>query len=271
MKPISLGKFGTLFTYIAFSTLIIACSGGDDPGSGSGNGNNGNGGSNAGNVPGNNGPVGEAANQLLSADIFDRLIIEIQYAPGFRPPQSSVDYLRDFISELVNKPGGIEVSLTEISTPGQDTYTLSELRTIEDNNRQNYNEGTTLTTYFFFADGNYESSDNVLGIAHKNTSMVVFQKRIEELTGGLTQAPTELVTSTVLAHEFGHILGLVNVGTPMQTDHQDEDNGKHCDVESCLMYYTVNTAASLQNLIGQSNPPELDVLCRRDLTANGGK
>lgn len=60
--------------------------------------------------------------------------------------------------------------------------------------------------------------------------MVLFQSRIEELSGGVGQSSTSLLTSSVLGHEFGHILGLVNAGSTPQGDHQDTANGRHCDI-----------------------------------------
>ena len=242
-------------------SFTFSC-GGDDNGPGGG-GNNGN--------SANLQSVGDSAADLLSGGTYQTLQVEIQYASGFRPPQQSIDFLQSFLNNRLNKTGGINITVNEISTPGKSTYSLAELREIEDSNRTKYNSGNTIATYFFFADGNYDQSANVLGVAHRNTSMVLFQKRIEELSGGIGQASTELVTSSVMAHEFGHILGLVNAGTPMQTEHQDEPNGRHCDVESCLMYFAVETSGGLNDLIGMSQPPSLDSQCIADLQGNGGK
>ena len=72
-------------------------------------------------------------------------------------------------------------------------------------------------------------------------------------------------------HEFGHILGLVNNGTPVQSDHHDTANGAHCDVEDCLMYWQAETSGGLGDLVGMSSPPPLDPQCIDDLQANGGK
>ena len=219
----------------------------------------------------NIGPVGSSANDLLSSSNYTTLQVEIQYAAGFAPPQGSVDYLRNFLSNRLNKSGSIVVNMTQIDAAGQTAYSLAELRSIEDESRTQFTRGSTLAVYFFFADGNYSSNSNVLGIAHRNTSMVLFQKRIEEVSGGVGQVSTQMLTSTVLVHEFSHILGLVNTGSDMQTDHQDTANGSHCDNENCLMYYAVESAAGLDALFGMSSPPDLDANCLADLQANGGK
>lgn len=219
----------------------------------------------------NKGAVGSSANDLLSSANYNTLKVEIQYAAGFAPPQGSVNYLRNFLNQRLNKPGGITVTSTQIDAPGQSAYTVAELRAIEDESRTQFTSGNTLAVYFFFADGNYSQNSNVLGIAHRNTSMVLFQKRIEEVSGGVGQVSTQLLTSTVMAHEFAHILGLVNNGTAMQTDHQDDANGAHCDNEECLMYFAVENAGNINDLIGMSSPPDLDANCLNDLEANGGK
>ncbi|MFT7056601.1 MAG: hypothetical protein ACJAXB_001476 [Candidatus Endobugula sp.] len=219
----------------------------------------------------NNKTVGESANDLLALSNYTALEVELLYAAGHKPPAASVDYLRNFLANRVNKPAGITLVQREISTPEKTLYTLQELKDIETGNRTLYNEGSTIKVYFFFADGGYAPNNNVLGIAYKNTSMVLFQSRIEELSGGVGQSSTSLLTSSVLGHEFGHILGLVNAGSTPQSDHQDTANGRHCDITDCLMYYAVESTAGLSDLLGASAPPSLDAQCLADLRANGGK
>ncbi|MGI8601296.1 MAG: hypothetical protein ACR2KB_18720 [Chitinophagaceae bacterium] len=72
--------------------------------------------------------------------------------------------------------------------------------------------------------------------------------------------------STLFQQEFGHLLGLVDQGTPMQQPHKDHENGSHCDNPSCLMYYAVEYPSGPANI-----SPVLDAHCIADLKANGGK
>lgn len=224
--------------------------------------------------PSNDQNVGVSSNDFLSAENYDNLIIEIQYAAGYEPPAAAITNLKSFLQQYLNKPAGIKVISNEINAPGQETYSASDIRAIEDNNRTQFTDGKTIAAYFFFADGGYSSdTDNskVLGIAYRNTSMALFQKTIEDHSGGLGQPSTTLLTSSVMNHEFGHILGLVNNGTPLESQHQDVDHGHHCNVEDCLMYWTAETAAGITDLLGMSSPPDLDAQCIADLKANGGK
>ena len=253
MKKIKSGIY-----WVALCLLLASCGGDSDP-DGGGNGNL------------NNQPVGESANDLLVSSNYSRLEVELLYAEGFEPPSTSVDYIRNFLTERLNKSGGISMTTRQISAPGKSQYTLQELVDIETANRLKFNNESTIGAYLFFADGSYAPNENVLGVAYKNTSMVLFQSRIEELSGGIGQSSTSLLTSSVMAHEFGHILGLVNTGSPLQSSHQDVANGHHCDVDNCLMYFAVESTAGLDDLLGMSSPPTLDAQCLADLKANGGK
>lgn len=71
-------------------------------------------------------------------------------------------------------------------------------------------------------------------------------------------------------HEFGHLFGLVNIGTDMVENHEDTEHSKHCDKNNCLMYYASETTEIASFLIG-NDIPELDENCKNDLIANGGK
>lgn len=217
----------------------------------------------------NNKVVGASANDLLSAAKYSSVKIEIQYMPGFQPDAAAVNNLTSFLNSLINKPGGVTVIQTQIASASKTVLSLTDIATIEKNNRTVYTSGSQLGVYFLYTDGNY-SDGNVLGLAFRNTSMSLLGKTIHDNSGGIGQASRTKVVSTVLEHEFAHILGLVNIGSPMQTNHQDGAHGNHCNNTNCLMYYTSETTDILGILI-TGNIPVLDANCKADLTANGGK
>ncbi len=218
--------------------------------------------------------VGASAFDLLSDENYTSLTLEIQIVNGQAPPQSAIDNLEDFLEARLNKPNGVTVTSTNITVSHQDQYSTSDIRSIEAENRTQFTNGSNIATYLLFMDGgNTQDTENgkILGIAYQNTSMAIFQKTIADATGGIGQPSETLVTTTVANHEFGHILGLVNIGTDLQSNHHDSANGAHCDVEDCLMYWTVNSSQGLGNLLGTSQSPSLDAQCLADLRANGGK
>jgi hypothetical protein len=210
---------------------------------------------------------------FLSSSKYEKLTIEMQYVSGHEPTAAAVTNLKNFLEQRLNKPGGISIVQTAISSPGRSTYTLNDIRDIEESKRTQNTSRKNLTAYFLFLDGDYAGNSGnakVLGIAYENSSMVIFEKTIRNFSGGVTQPAVSTLESTVMLHEFGHILGLVNNGSPMQVYHQDEPNGHHCNNQNCLMYYAAETSDIVGNLLG-GNVPALDSKCIADLQANGGK
>ncbi len=259
----------TLLLLVALVILSFnACQKDDDDDIDNGNSNN-----NQTNEDANRKGVGESANDLLTEDEYEKLVVEVQFPSGYSPRQKAIDNLKDFLANRLHKPAGIEIRQEQIGGLGEDTYSIEEIRNIEKDLRTKYNDDNTIAIYLLFVDGRNNQDDNnqtTLGVAYYNTSAVIFEKTIQELSGGLGEPDQYKLETAVINHEMGHLLGLVNNGTPMQQDHQDDGNGHHCDVEDCLMYYAVETGDVVANLVG-SSVPELDQQCLDDLSANGGK
>lgn len=214
--------------------------------------------------------VGASANHFLSDNSFISLTIEIDYVEGYQPSQAAIDNLQTFLEQRLNKPGGISIRIDDaISSPQNDSFTAEEIYTLEQQHRDSYSEENTIAAYFLILDGAYER-ENVLGVAYFNTSMALFEEVIRQHTGGLGQPSAATVETSVLMHEFGHILGLVNIGTDTVQAHEDAENEAHCTVESCLMYWAIQTTDLMGNLTG-GEIPDLDAQCIQDLQANGGK
>lgn len=217
--------------------------------------------------------TGFAANDLLSASKFNSLNVEILYMPGMQPTSSAVSHLSNFLNARLNKPQGINIIQREIPSGNESTYSINDLIETEEERRNEYNDGGRIAVSFLFVDADYsENSGNgkVLGVAYRSTSMCLFGSTIREFSGGTLEPSRATLESSVMTHEMGHILGLVNNGTELQSNHQDAAHGAHCDVEDCLMYYTAESSASIGNLTG-GNIPQLDAQCIADLRANGGK
>jgi len=211
--------------------------------------------------------VGSSANELLSAAKFKSLKVEIQYMPGFAPDAGALNHLQAFLSANLNKPDGVTIVTKEISASTKGTLTANEVHEIEKANRSVFTENNQIAVYILYTNGNY-SENNVLGVAYRNTSAALFGKKIRDNTGGLGQVSRTKLEATVLEHEVGHLLGLVDVGTPMQTAHKA--NGNHCNNQNCLMFHAAETTDILGFLL-TGNIPSLDANCMADLKANGGR
>ena len=216
-----------------------------------------------------NKPVGYSANQLLSAGTYKSVKVEVQYMAGYAPDAAALNHLQNVLNGHLNKPAGISIVTKEISASSSQTLSIDQVRAIEEQNRTVFTSGDQLGVYFLYTNGNF-TDNNVLGVAYRNTSMVLFGKKIHDNSGGIGQASRTKLEATVLEHEFGHILGLVDIGSPMQTNHKDAAHGNHCNNSDCLMYYAAETTDILGFLI-TGNIPAFDANCVADIQANGGK
>lgn len=219
-------------------------------------------------------PLGASAKDFLSDEVFTSLDVEIVYVTGYAPTQETLSNLKTFLGKYLHKPNGISIKTRAIGAPGMGTYSLSELKTLEKQNRTVFSLGEKLGTYIFFADEKSDDSSQdrkVIGKAYMNTSMVIFDKEIQGMTGSGTQGE---IQSTALHHEFGHLFGLVNNGSPAQSPHEETDEKKkaHCNVGGCLMAAAIEFSSSPLDLIDEGqNIPDFDDQCKLDLKANGGK
>ncbi|MDC7996119.1 membrane metalloprotease [Altibacter sp. HG106] len=219
--------------------------------------------------------LGESAEDLLANETYDRMVVEFVYSEGFRPMQETIDGFQTFLQNRLNKPGGVVFVETVIDPPPGAPYNSTEIREIEEANRTQFTTDDTIAVYVFFSDGSSfgDSSNSVtLGTAYRNTSMVVYEKTLRDISSSTTLPVLE---ATTLHHEMGHILGLVNISEDdIHTEHEDEFRAKHCFVEECLMYFDASglTKSEVARFLERrAQAPNFDPLCIEDLQAKGGK
>lgn len=216
-----------------------------------------------------NRPVGASANEFLSSTKYNSIKIEVQYMTGFAPDASALSHLQSVLSSVVNKPSGISITTKEVTAATNPTFSINDVSQFEQHNRASFTTGDQIAVYILYTNG-YNTDNRVLGAAYWNTSIVIFGKNIHDNSGGVGQVSRYKLEATTLEHEFGHLLGLVDLGSPMQTNHKDAAHGNHCSNSNCLMYYASDTHDMLGLLIS-GNIPTFDANCLADLHANGGK
>ncbi|MEX0996466.1 MAG: membrane metalloprotease [Flavobacteriaceae bacterium] len=220
--------------------------------------------------------TGSSSEDFLRDTDFTSLTLEFVYPEGFQPEDGTINSLTDFIQGRLNKPVGFTVVQNVIPTPEGSSFNINKIISIEEEHRINYNEGNNLAVYIFFS--NKSSSNDTptrvtLGSAYRNTSIVIYKKTIRDIaiSEGIS---IPIAERTTLNHEFGHLLGLVNLQLDdIHQEHEDTQNNKHCMVEDCLMYFETSGGRSVitSALLSKSMDSELDPLCIEDLQAKGGK
>jgi len=250
---------------IAFFIITVSCSSDDDE-----NGNI----IDRNPITNNQKSLGTSSHDLLSDDTFKSMVIEVAYVQGYEPSATTINNLVSFLNERLNKPLGINVVKTPIISPGKTTFSNQDIIAIEDANRTKYNTSNQIAVWAFFVDGDSDGNTTnsyVLGTSYRNTSFVIYEKTVQGLSDSPFEPNRSLLETTVVEHEFAHLLGLTNLGAKMQTNHEDAEHPKHCNVESCLMYWESESGNSIGNMISGGTIPKLDAQCIADLRANGGK
>jgi hypothetical protein len=214
--------------------------------------------------------TGSSSNDLLSDKKFKSMILEVVYVEGFEPSATAINNFVYFLGARTYKPNGITVIKRAIPSPGKATFSVEEIVAIEDANRTKYNTSDQIAVWVLFIDGKSvidTSTSVIIGESYRNTSFVIFEKTVQGLSDSPLEPNRSLLETTVITHEFGHILGLTNLGAIMQSNHEDTAHPKHCNVASCLMYWSSETGNGVSGGIA----PQLDSQCLADLRANGGK
>jgi hypothetical protein len=218
--------------------------------------------------------------RYLSSATDRSLRIELDSVAGLEPHESSVTYLRDKFSALLEKPDGISFAADETLDPVGEAHewTFAELDAYARAHATD-DEAGPVTIQALFVDGRYESegSGTVLGLAWGHRYIALFQDPIRSpcssgVLGALQQENCEIAERNVWAHELGHVIGLVDNGVVMGVDHRDPDHGRHDVSDACLMYWAYDGPQIFDALLGRiaaGSTPDLDFCaqCQADIAA----
>lgn len=224
--------------------------------------------------------TGASAGDLLSGETFSNMVIEAVYNPGFRPTAAAMANFTSFLQERTFKDN-INVVYRELPSPGLNEISIQQAAELEDENRTLYNEGNTLALYIYFTDAIAEGDDLqgglvTLGAVYRNTSMIVYEQTVKFLGSQSSQITESDVETATLMHEFGHLLGLVNLGSPQVNTHDDPISPNHCIIDGCLMRAEIEFGQGMMGMLESMAAkgevvPILDSECILDLQANGGQ
>jgi len=195
---------------------------------------------------------------------YDKMIIEIDYESGYKPETSSTDILKQRISEVCSFSKGVSIEFTETDFADVGTWSADDVREQGWANKQvEPTSGKTLRWQLIFPAETNED-DNVLGVAVDASTIAIFGESVDGAAGFLNRPSAEEVENSVIVHEIGHLLGLVNLVYTSPVDHESSDNPGHSNNEDSVMYWAIESV-TVANFISGDLPNEFDQDDKDDL------
>jgi hypothetical protein len=190
------------------------------------------------------------------------MIVEIDWVMGRVPSQTSLDHLASVLRRELDKPGGVTVERGNEIAAGNSQWSLGDLAALEKRNRSRHSGGTRATMWIAFVDGAFAANANALAVAFSASATAIFRDRIDAATSSLVLEPE--IERSVVVHEAGHLLALVNIGYQSRYNHEDAQHPNHSNNPDSVMYWAVEDI-SVRNLLRGGPPDDFDQADRADL------
>lgn len=218
-----------------------------------------------------------AHERYISSSTDARLVIELDYVEGALPRAAAEADLIARLTALLDKPGGIEIVHDDVipSRGADHAWTFAELTMLAD---QTFDDDHgTIAMHVLWIDGHDDddgAGGSILGLAWGNRHIAMYHDTIERICGSsliMREQVCESAQYHVWLHEVGHVIGLVDNGLPMVTDHRDPDHGAHDVNDACIMYWAFDGESGIdilrEQLLGGGPTIDFDAECLADIAA----
>lgn len=208
-------------------------------------------------LPEKKGVPGGLTLACLRSNSFTSMVIEIDHAPGYRPFSSSTDLLVERLESVCDKPAGITIKFNEVTFEHEGAWTADDVREEGWKHKDTSPlDGSVLRWQLLFPEGTYQEA-SVLGVAVDASTVALFSDSIDESDGPFGRPSVEDVENSVIVHEVGHLLGLVNLVYTSPVAHEDSDHPGHSNNDDSVMYWAIESM-DLANFFFGTLPTEFD-------------
>ena len=220
---------------------------------------------------------------VLGADPYTKLVVQIDHAPGRAPSEVAKTHLLMTLKNVTSKTE-ITLDVRQSLDDDERAWTADDLIALERETRRTRHEAPVALMHVLYPAGTYASA-NAAGVTISGPVLgpvVVFLDVIRELTVGTPLGPlplenpeaaSRILERSTLLHEAGHAMGLVDNGLPMVSPHEDPDNQGHSRNPASVMSWKVDSENGLRELLldDDSVPDRFDADDLADLRSAGGR
>ncbi len=202
---------------------------------------------------------------------YGTVVIEIDYQEGAEPRvwdavgkpdpyllfEENLDTLFRLIEDRTVEVPRKLTDMEKLAAPTADTLSLDELKALVDAHRDTAHTDDTRAFYFIFLAQRLEHEgvvrDDLLGLAlSEQGAVAIFRPNIDAVANPQSKKYFHVfMEQSTMVHEFGHVVGFVNNGLPMTSEHHDAEHGAHCTNPDCVMYYASEGVDDLAAFVQQ--------------------
>lgn len=207
------------------------------------------------------GGVGANGPAMLRND-RSRIVLEVDVQEGVSVDEGALAHLVATIERYTGKQVAREGGNTFSSD--EQAWTSDALRVAAADHRSTASSSDAVAIHLLYLRGALTDDGeetNAIGAAYGAAHAAVFPDQWEGL--GSVVGSQETIERAVLVHEWGHLLGLVNITYTSEIDHEDPEHPNHSTNRDSVMFWQVET-----DLIGQllgSIPDDFDDADRADM------
>lgn len=207
--------------------------------------------------------------QALFGPNVTNVDIEVDYADGAAPYVGAAGQYKDVWNFFRTNTNAVFDGQKDISFPNTlegmeklddvtaPAFTKSDVLAVAKAHRQGASATDTASFYVVFLNGHFkDDAGNVqpdvtsTAIADKGV-IAIFKPAIATFENPKS-AIAQLVEQSALLHQIGHVVGFVNNGVPLNSEHHDAANGAHCTNQACIMNVAFEGAEATANFVAKS-------------------
>lgn len=198
---------------------------------------------------------------FLRSEPYPDLVVEVDHVTGLAPDPRALSAFEDLLRDVTDKRS-ITVTGSAGLGPLPDRLSAADLRVAHRSSLDQPIDRSTAVLHILYVDGAIDGAEELLGatmVRGPSAQIFVFGDQMDavarpalEPSGAMLAADEVQVRleAYTLVHELGHVLGLVDNGVPMASDHEDPQRPGHSSNPASVMYHAAGVDRVLEGAPG---------------------